>query len=819
MSKTVNNHPDWYRPLYDPDITKEVYGAKAYGLSMLKKVGVRTPGGVAIPCHYSIKPPKEIPESVIQEWTWLYFGSSRVAVRSGAPVSMPGLLDTKLNVFGTREELTQAIRQVWDSWWVEKAVEYRKARQISDDIGTGVVIQKMLKPLASGVAFTADPNDIKHKSLFNPQLEWVTGTGDKLVGGEVKPFKGDLTGKAFEGAFAGTALSSKILYTLPARRLELANNLKSIHSTFGPSDVEWVLTKEGISFVQWRPLKFIQDVEDKPVQMGDKITQGVQIGQPVTVTGKLVMNPDRFKPGDILYASMFTPDITRLMLEAKAILCTVGGQLCHAAIIARDTGKPAISELQLAKLFDFDKQIITVTADGAIHLADTSKAEVIMAIAQELAPVKAVKPEVKLNPDRLPDARYWNINHAISATGLVVRFYQNYQWLLEGKITEERFQKVCSEMARILNSYFWLASVGECRHVARKNCNSHYWSPGFNLHDALTRFSELGVQMPAFDSKPPQRVDFVKNCVKAPTSIEQAYEIIGLVIDCFEKCIWEGGGFGGHKWGNIAICVQEYLDGRLTDKMFCDAVFNLEHNGGSAFNKFRWLISDSQNLQGQLNSRRIGNDIHDLLVVTRPDDKIYTDLDVLYDFDQKIFYASMRKCHICDKTIYEENFEYHHGNSIHKECRPQYNTLVCVICKESLHCVDCAVKDGDDKFYHDSCMNQSCTSCGVRVLRHDIKTFNDWVLCPPCYGYALLDENKKAAQKKKLEEENAKKKVVPAKTATSYTTTTSTKIGGNFDWSLIDPTNYTVGVDKGFVESINEERKKEVVENGSASTL
>jgi len=96
---------------------------------------------------------------------WLEAEAGRpllVSVRSGAAVSMPGMMDTILNL-DPREQLAAAVTGVFDSWDTPRARTYRSLHDIPDDLGTAVTVQAMVfgdrdEHSGAGVAFSRDPN-------------------------------------------------------------------------------------------------------------------------------------------------------------------------------------------------------------------------------------------------------------------------------------------------------------------------------------------------------------------------------------------------------------------------------------------------------------------------------------------------------------------------------------------------------------------------------------------------------------------------------------------------------------------------------------
>ncbi|GGN50818.1 pyruvate,orthophosphate dikinase [Actinoplanes campanulatus] len=176
-----------------------VIGGKAHGLVALMRLGLPVPPGFVIPtaaCRVFLEtgglPGGELAGAVreLEAVTGRRFGDPArpllVSVRSGAAVSMPGMMDTLLNVSSTGD-LRAAVREVFASWTAPRAVTYRELHDIPHDQGTAVVVQAMVlgdrdDHSGSGVAFSRDPSTGERRPygdvLFRSQ-------GDAVVSGTV----------------------------------------------------------------------------------------------------------------------------------------------------------------------------------------------------------------------------------------------------------------------------------------------------------------------------------------------------------------------------------------------------------------------------------------------------------------------------------------------------------------------------------------------------------------------------------------------------------------------------------------------------------
>ena len=173
----------------------------------------------------------------------------RVAVRSsgiaedGAKASMAGQHDTYLDVFCSPKFVIPAIRKCFDSANNPRAVAYREENGITED-RIAVIVQRMIDPLYSGVLFTADPVDGDTSRFV---VEYVEGTGEKLVSGEVIPFSFDMSRHSIQWEDVGE--QEFHTPTLHAYASEIDHH-------FGcPQDIEWCVDKEyKLWILQARPI-------------------------------------------------------------------------------------------------------------------------------------------------------------------------------------------------------------------------------------------------------------------------------------------------------------------------------------------------------------------------------------------------------------------------------------------------------------------------------------------------------------------------------------------------------------------------------------
>jgi pyruvate, water dikinase len=315
-------------------------------------------------------------------------GSLPVAVRSssvhedGLHESYAGQQDTFLNV-STIDELLVCVKKCYASLYTDRALSYKSKRALEP---MGVCVQKMVRSdlASSGVMFTVDTESgFDDVVIINASY----GLGELIVGGKVTPdeyviWKKKLTlvdkkigikdkkmifGKNF-GKLVDTiktSLTERESFCLTDEHaVELARlgcaiekHYAGLGKGYKHIDVEWALDgSDGqLYIVQARAettTKKSQTVEQYyivPDQKLNKLANGVAVGEKIA-TGTVriinsINNPEEvkeFKKGDILVTEFTEPDWEPLMRISGAIVTNKGGRTCHAAIIAREQGTPAV---------------------------------------------------------------------------------------------------------------------------------------------------------------------------------------------------------------------------------------------------------------------------------------------------------------------------------------------------------------------------------------------------------------------------------------------------------------------------------------------
>ena len=306
------------------------------------------------------------------------------AVRSSATAedlpdaSFAGQQETFLNIQGL-PNILQAIREVFASLYNDRAIAYRVHQGYAHaDVALSAGIQRMVRSDtgAAGVMFSIDT-----ESGFD-QVVFITssyGLGETVVQGAVNPdefyvhkptravIRRNLGSKLIRMVFGDASVAGKSTRTedVPeemrhrfslndAEVKELAGYALSIEKHYGrPMDIEW--GKDGrdgkIYVLQARP-ETVQSQRSSVIekyrlqQHGKVLVSGRAIGQKIgSGSVRIVHDPaqmSRVQLGDILVADMTDPNWEPVMKRAAAIVTNRGGRTCHAALIARELGLPAV---------------------------------------------------------------------------------------------------------------------------------------------------------------------------------------------------------------------------------------------------------------------------------------------------------------------------------------------------------------------------------------------------------------------------------------------------------------------------------------------
>ncbi len=361
----------------------------------------------------SVGIPDHIKEDIIDAYGRMSADGSIVAVRSSATAedlpeaSFAGQQETFLNVLGD-DNLLEAVQRCWASLYGARAIYYR-AKQGFDDRGVNiaVVVQDLIRSEKSGVMFTSHP--VTGEPLTIVEASW--GLGEAVVSGSVSPdnYVFDLR----SGRVVDRLIAEKEIMIVPegddgTKTINLSGEERTASvltddevaqlATFGklvedhygtPQDVEWAIVGDDLFILQSRPITTIRRPEiprsgaksaTKPEgDLGVVLLEG-QGASPGIADGSVVIVRDvrdtsTIKEGDILVTKMTNPDMVPAMRRVRAIVTDEGGMTCHAAIVSRELGTPAVVGTKKATKVLEDGRVITVDGekgiiyDGVIEIA------------------------------------------------------------------------------------------------------------------------------------------------------------------------------------------------------------------------------------------------------------------------------------------------------------------------------------------------------------------------------------------------------------------------------------------------------------------
>ncbi|MBP2842982.1 phosphoenolpyruvate synthase [Pseudomonas sp. PNP] len=336
-----------------------------------------------------------------------------VAVRSSATAedlpdaSFAGQQETFLNIRGV-DNIIRAAKEVFASLFNDRAIAYRVHQGFDHkQVALSAGIQRMVRSEtgAAGVMFTLDTESGFRDVVF---ITSAYGLGETVVQGAVNPdefyvhkptleagrpaiLRRNLGSKAIKMIYGEHAQAGRSVKTVEvdqwqrdrfslndAEIRELANQALLIERHYGrPMDIEWA--KDGddgrLYIVQARPEtvksrsqanvieRYLLKQRAKVLAEGRAIGQRIGAGRVRIISD--VSQMDRIQPGDVLVSDMTDPDWEPVMKRASAIVTNRGGRTCHAAIIARELGIPAVVGCGDATHRLEDGQMVTVScAEG-----------------------------------------------------------------------------------------------------------------------------------------------------------------------------------------------------------------------------------------------------------------------------------------------------------------------------------------------------------------------------------------------------------------------------------------------------------------------
>ncbi|MHB8695501.1 MAG: PEP/pyruvate-binding domain-containing protein [Solirubrobacteraceae bacterium] len=407
---------------------RELLGGKAWSITEMLRHEIPVPPAFTLgtdECARYYAAGRQLPEDVLaqlpdamghlEKVTGRTFGGGDrpllVSVRSGAPISMPGMMDTILNLGMTDDvqqalatatgsekyaadtkrrfeeqfhhvvgepapadpwdQLKRAVAAVFDSWHSDRAIVYRKERAISEDLGTAVTVQAMVfgnldERSGTGVLFSRDPTGASEAHYG----EWLPmGQGEDVVSGNFDPLHLD------ELKAAMPEVHEQLLAA--ARRLDDHHD--------SAMDIEFTVESGRLWLLQSRKAK-VHDQSAGPTadidaRAGATVLASGKPACPGFVTGTVVTDVEQaearaLEGEDIILARVTTnPHDVSAMSVVAGILTEIGGATSHAAVVSRELNVPCIVGIGQGATAPLDGKIVTLDArsgevlEGAVPAA------------------------------------------------------------------------------------------------------------------------------------------------------------------------------------------------------------------------------------------------------------------------------------------------------------------------------------------------------------------------------------------------------------------------------------------------------------------
>ncbi|OAI28979.1 phosphoenolpyruvate synthase [Methylomonas koyamae] len=373
-----------------------------------------------------------------------YGADMSVAVRSSATAedlpnaSFAGQQDTYLNIRGG-QSLLDACKRCFASLFTDRAIHYRIDQGFDHfKVALSIGIMKMVRSdlAASGVMFSLDTESGFKDAVF---ITGAYGLGENVVQGAVDPDEFYVHKPTFAQGYRAVlrrnlgAKKIKMVYSDGSTRepvrniatanderrrfcvsdgevLELADYAIKIERHYGrPMDMEWA--KDGLDgrlyIVQARPETVASQRSGNVLEQYRLLGQGPVVARGHAVGSKIAAGKARviagvaqlssFKPGEVLVADMTTPDWEPVMKTAAAIVTNRGGRTCHAAIIARELGVPAVIGCENATTAIASGSEVTVScAEGDAGKVYQGRVEFDV-LRTDLAQMRRPKTKIMLN--------------------------------------------------------------------------------------------------------------------------------------------------------------------------------------------------------------------------------------------------------------------------------------------------------------------------------------------------------------------------------------------------------------------------------------
>jgi pyruvate,water dikinase len=414
-----------------------------------------------------------------------------VAVRSSATAedlpdaSFAGQQDTFLNIKGEKA-LLDAVQKCWASLYGARAIYYR-AKQGFDDrsVDIAVVVQELVNSEKAGVLFSSHPVTGEPTTII--EASW--GLGESVVSGAVSPDNYVIDQRS--GRVVDQYIANKLIEILPdgehgTKKVPVPKDRQDISvlsedevkdlAKFGliaekhyqiPQDMEWSIVGDEIFILQSRPITTIKTGETRTdtVKGEEKIILEGQGASPGIGSGKVVIvrnikDAGKVDKGDILVAKMTNPDMVPAMRKVSAIVTDEGGMTCHAAIVSRELGTPAVVGTKKATSILVAGQYVTVDGEkgliyeGKLEIAEKKAPDTAVYAAAPLITATSIKVNVSL-----PEAAQRAASTGADGVGLlriehlILGLNRTPGWFIQNKKEEDFINELAKGIKVVLDAF------------------------------------------------------------------------------------------------------------------------------------------------------------------------------------------------------------------------------------------------------------------------------------------------------------------------------------------------------------------------------
>lgn len=517
------------------------------------------------------------------------------------------------------EQLSMAVEAVLRSWNSERAVEFRRIHRIDNGLGTAVNVQAMAfgnrdQRSCSGVVFSCDvttgdagmwgeflvqsqgedvvagirtPSPISEMKAWNENLfNQLVDLLQRLEQKRGVPVEVEFTvesGKLYALQVRNAKLTAAAAATIAVRAVWSKRRSKS--EALGLVNGEQV---DALRLEGFEKQALAEAVQSRLLARGLAASHGAAVGKVVLSSAEAVQAAAAGEKVVLLSADT-TPNDLPGMQAAVAIVTGTGGATCHAAVVARGLGKPAVvgcgmSDGQRRALAG---QIVAVDGaggvmvEGSVPLAAGNNTKEVNIFLRWVAEEEARRwPAPRLQFD------YFEQSERVER--LIADFYISDAMAtaargtpLEGEALALRTQ-VHIAVAERLAVYLIVAIGGEMRHI--KEYNPHC---EMEVKELLSKFKVERTGSSEHRSMAQQRTIAYLRTV----SLTEQARFAELCDKVFRFGSWSGS-VGGVPWANIARAAHGFLTGRLSHSLFADHTFDLQHNNGSVFGKHVMISTD-----------------------------------------------------------------------------------------------------------------------------------------------------------------------------------------------------------------------------------